>query len=122
MLEISKYINETEGELLTSGPEALCAIVAKYKHPYWKVEHEVRAIFNECYFENSNLIKENYNLKYREDLISQDYIEIMIPHNMVKGIILGPQNDMQEKNENLYREIRKKFNVSYSQGKDICKC
>lgn len=120
--EISKYINETEGELLATGPESLCSIVAKYKHPYWAVENEVRAIFNESYFEDSSLIKENYNLKYREDLISQDYIEIEIPHNLVKGIILGPQNDLREKDEKLYEEIMQKFNVSYSQGYNICKC
>lgn len=120
--EILTFINESEGELLSTGSESLCSIVAKYKHPYWKVEHEVRAIFNESYFEESSLIRENYNLKYRADLISQDYIEIKIPHNLVKEIILGPQNDLPENDENLYKEISEKFNISYSQGSNICKC
>lgn len=114
--EIVDSINNWEGELLFTGYETIYSDMIKYKNPYWKEEKEVRGVFYERYFESPNKIKENYNLKYRSDLVTQDYIEIPIPHEMVKRIIIGPQNDIRGKNKGLYNNILSKFNVDFSYG------
>jgi hypothetical protein len=92
--DIIKVLTENEGELLFTGVEKFSLTMAKYKHPYWKDEHEIRAILGECYFDNSSVINENYNMKYDNNMVTQDYIKITIPHKLVKRVIIGPQNEM----------------------------
>ena len=92
--EITNFLNSNIGELLMVGVENLYIDMAKYKHPYWKDEKEIRAVIEAKYYdEKSNLIKENYNLKYKTKYDTQDYIEVVIPKNLLKKIIATENHD-----------------------------
>lgn len=119
--EITNFLNSNIGELLMVGVENLYIDMAKYKHPYWKDEKEIRAVIEAKYYdEKSNLIKENYNLKYKTKYDTQDYIEVVIPKNLLKKIIIGPQNSVENIKQILdignFNYIKDKFEESSGTG------
>lgn len=79
-----------------------------FKNPYWEPEDEVRAVLSARYLDDETFkIKENYNLKYKNDCKTQDYIEIDIPKNLVKSITTGPLNTKEDVKKFLKEELEK---------------
>lgn len=119
-LDVLKKIDEERGYKDICNYEKLAGFGAMLKNPYWKVENEVRAVFSSSYFYDPEFtVKENYDLKYKREYKTQDYIEIEIPKEIVKSIKLGPLN----LKENLGDEIIKYFGnrITESTGKGVIK-
>lgn len=92
---------------------------ASFKAEFWKPEKEFRLIFGAKYFEDDRfVIKENYKKKYDNKHKTQDYIEIIIPENLVKSITIGPLCKINE-NDLFSRLKNSNINIKQSIGKDI---
>lgn len=80
--------------------EIISLAVSKLKHTYWNKENEFRVMISCKYFQDSIFeIKENYNMKYKNDYKTQDYIEVELPKRLVKSVISGPMNTEAENEE-----------------------